>query len=124
MDYKIIKYKLKKKKLESKINEILISRKKLYLSNISNSINKIKFISEIITELIDDKQTQTHTKQSESNSVLVPNIIYIIVSGIYASGKSTLISELENFFGESNILAKINLSKKEEISLIEGVKKN
>lgn len=108
MDCKIIKYKLKKKKLENKINKILVSNKKLYLANIVNSINKIKFIPDVVEKLIEKNQD---------------NIIYIIVTGIYASGKSTLISELENFFGESNILSKINITKIEEFEIIKNFKK-
>jgi hypothetical protein len=115
MDDKIIKYKSKKKKLENKLFDILDEKKKIYLAKILFSINKIKYI-ENLNQFLKIKKTQNNQYDNEKK--------FIVVSGIYGSGKSTLIKHLENYFGQTEIVAKIHLQKQKDIEIFNELFKN
>lgn len=107
MDAKIIKYKLKKNKLEEKIIDMLNLKKESYENQIINS-NDNHIITENIENfffnLISNKSTQSgQSTQSDQSSQLV-----IIVFGSYSVGKTTFISHLENYIKmlEMNLINK------------------
>ena len=81
MDYKnkIIKYKLKKIKIENKINNLIVNKKKSHQKFIDKTIANIKNLPDIINQI----------KNSEQKK-------YIIVTGTYGVGKSTIIKILQN----------------------------
>lgn len=84
MDKKIIKYKLKKNKLEEKIIDILNLKNEYYENEIINSNN-----NEIITEGVENFFHNLKLNQKEH--------LVIIVFGSYSVGKTTFILHLENY---------------------------
>lgn len=88
MDKKILKYKSKKNKLENEILEILNIKKENHENEIVNSNNENHVIIEFIENYLNELKLDN--KQGEKK-------IIIIVSGNYSVGKSTFISNLENY---------------------------
>lgn len=87
MDKKILKYKTKKNKLENEILEVLNRKKENYENDIANSNNNrviVEFIENFLNEL---KLSYEHYNKK----------IIIIVSGNYSVGKTTFVSNLENY---------------------------
>lgn len=101
MDKKIIKYKLKKNKLEEKVIDILNLKKEYYENEIINSND-----NEIITKGVENFFQNLKSNQKEH--------LLIIVFGSYLAGKSTFISHLENYI---KIVAK-NLIQKYHDDLV------
>ena len=97
MDKKIIKYKLKKNKLEEKITDVLNLKKEYYENEIINSND-----NKIITDGVENYFHNLKSKQQE--------YLVIIVFGSYSVGKTTFISHLENYI---NMVAE-NLTKKKD----------
>lgn len=123
MDNKIIKYKLKKNKMENKIYNILHKKKKEYNDTILRSIVKMDFVCEIIDNIIKLNNNNKIQDQDQDEISLSKKEI-IIITGIYGVGKSTMINHLENFFGESNIKSKINIKNIDEINIINNILSN
>lgn len=105
MDKKIIKYKLKKNKLEEKIIDMLNLKKEYYENEIINSND-----NEIITEGVENFFQNLKSNKKEY-SVLV-----IIVFGSYSVGKTTFISHLENYI---KIVSENSTKKKEYMDLVQ-----
>lgn len=104
MDKKIIKYKLKKDKLEEKIIDMLNLKKEYYENDIINSND-----NEIITNGVENffqKLKSNPEKQTE---------MIIVIFGSYSVGKTTFISHLENYI---KIVAK-SLTKKDHVDLVQ-----
>ena len=101
MDKKILKYKLKKNKLENNILNILDIKKANYENDIVNSNN-----NQLIIEKIENFLNLL--KSSKSSKLL------FIVSGIYSVGKTTFINHLEKYILKlSNII--LNVQNTEEM---------
>lgn len=96
MDKKIIKYKLKKNKLEEKIIDVLNLKKEYYENEIINSNDN---------KIMDGVENYFHNLNTEQKEHLV-----IVVFGSYSVGKTTFISHLENYI---NMVAE-NLTKKKD----------
>lgn len=104
MEYrnKIIKYKLKKIKIENKINELVTKKKNSYLKFIDKiTATNISIFSEIINKL----------KNNENNEK-----IYVVVTGIYGVGKSTIIKLLEKIFEQNNTYFNFNENNIEKLT--------
>ena len=95
MDKKIIKYKLKKNKLEEKITDVLNLKKEYYENETINSND-----NKIITDGVENYYQNLKSKQKEH--------LVIVVFGSYSVGKTTFISHLENYI---NMVSE-NLTKK------------
>lgn len=104
MDEKINKYKLKKNKIENKINELLKEKQNNnteYLKNI--------YDNEIFNIINNCEQTQ--------------NILILIVTGIYSSGKTTFINNLEYYYKNFiEIITKINIKNNDDLILLTNFK--
>jgi hypothetical protein len=97
MDKKILKYKVKKNKLENDINNILNIKKTNYENEVVNSNNNKQIVEEI-------EKYFSLIKSSEHKSKLL-----IIIGGIYSVGKTTFINHLQNYIiklSENTILIK------------------
>lgn len=103
MDKKIIKYKLKKNKLEEKIIDMLNLKKEYYENEIINSND-----NEIITEGVENF---FHNLESNKEEHLI-----IIVFGSYLVGKTTFISYLENYI---KTVAENSTKKKDYLDLVQ-----
>jgi hypothetical protein len=88
MDKKILKYKTKKNKLENEILEILNIKKENY----ENELVNLNTENHIIIDFIDN-----YLNELKFNNKLIEKKIIITVSGNYSVGKSTFISNLENY---------------------------
>ena len=104
MDKKIVKYKLKKNKLEEKIIDMLNLKKEYYENEIINS-NDNKFITEGVENFF-------HNFKLNQDEQLV---MIIVVFGSYSVGKTTFISHLDNYI---KIVEK-NLTKKNHKNLVQ-----
>lgn len=103
MEYrnKIIKYKLKNIKMENKIHDLVIKKKNLYLKFIDKTIANISIISDIMNQLENNQKSQE---------------IYIIVTGIYGVGKSSIVKILINLLGNKiNLNLNLNENNYEQI---------
>lgn len=130
MDKKILKYKNKKNKLENEIQRLLKIKKEKHENEIiisNNNIVIIEFVEKFLNEL------------KLNNEQCIKKLI-IIVSGNYSVGKSTFISNLENYilkisenilnFQKTNIIENIsfenilfeNISFEDKISEIHNNK--
>jgi len=87
MDKKIIKYKTKKNKLENEILELLNRKKENYENDIANSNN-----NHMIVEFIKNYLNELKSGDENNNKKII-----IIVSGNYSVGKTTFVSNLENY---------------------------
>ena len=87
MDKKILKYKTKKNKLENEILELLNRKKENYENDIANSNN-----NHMIVEFIKNFLNELKSSNDDNNKKII-----IIVSGNYSVGKTTFISNLENY---------------------------
>lgn len=105
MDKKIIKYKLKKNKLEEKIIDMLNLKKEYYENDIINSND-----NEIITEGVENFFQKLKSNQKEHL------VMVIVVFGSYSVGKTTFISHLENYI---KIVAKSLTKKKDYEDLVQ-----
>lgn len=103
MDKKIIKYKLKKNKLEEKIIDMLNLKKEYYENDIINSND-----NETITDGVENFFQKIKSNQKEQ--------LVIIVFGSYSVGKTTFISHLENYI---KIVAKNLTKKKDYVDLVQ-----
>lgn len=88
MDKKILKYKTKKNKLENEILKIFNIKKENYENEIVNSNTENHIIIEFI---------ENYLNELKLNNEQIEKKIIIIVSGNYSVGKSTFISDLENY---------------------------
>jgi hypothetical protein len=107
MDKKIIKYKLKKNKLEEKINNFLKIKKELYENEILNSNNN-DLITSSVENFFNVLKQNNQNNPNNPNNLNNQNQIFIIVFGSYSVGKTTFINHLENYIG---ILEKITFNK-------------
>lgn len=105
MDKKIIKYKLKKNKLEEKIIDMLNLKKEYYENDIINSND-----NKIITEGVENFFQKLKSNQEEQLEMV------IVVFGSYSVGKTTFISHLENYI---KIVAKSLTKKKDYEDLVQ-----
>lgn len=103
MDKKIIKYKLKKNKLEEKIIDMLNLKKEDYENKIINSND-----NQIITDKVENFFNNIKFNNKEQ--------LVIIVYGLYSVGKTTFISHLENYI---RIMIINSTIKKTNIDLIQ-----
>lgn len=103
MDKKIIKYKLKKNKLEEKIIDMLNLKKEDYENKIINSND-----NQIITDKVENFFNNIKFNNKEQ--------LVIIVYGLYSVGKTTFISHLENYI---RIMIINSTIKKKNIDLIQ-----
>lgn len=109
MDKKILKYKVKKNKLENKLMDILMTKKTNYENDIINSNNNSNIINKIENFLnILELSESIELKQ-----------LFIVVKGDYSVGKSTFISHLKNYITKmskiilsQNTLLKLNIQFK------------
>jgi hypothetical protein len=105
MDKKIIKYKLKKNKLEEKIIDMLNLKKEYYENDIINSND-----NETITEGVENFFQKLKSNQEEQS------VMVIVIFGSYSVGKTTFISHLENYI---KIVAKNLTKKKDYVDLVQ-----
>ena len=118
LDNKILKYKIKKKKIYNKINDLIEKKKKENKDCIWKSFHKTHEFTEIINKVVIDEfnnfEKITTTKKN----------LFLIVTGFNFVGKSTFIDHLENYFGDSYTGTKINIKSKEELNIINLFKDN
>lgn len=105
MENKIIKYKLKKNKLEEKIINILKEKKTSYENEISKMNNKqnekiVLCIEDFFTNYVLDNSTQ----------------LIIIVSGFYSVGKNTFITNIEKYIN-SFLLPKYKIDENQNFDI-------
>lgn len=95
IDNKILKYKLKKKKLLQKITNTLEEKNKLN----TNLAKKIPFVKELIQI----------TKLNAKDNNVSGSYIFVIITGLYSVGKSSLVGQIEKIIGSEHTLEKINV---------------
>ena len=120
LDNKIIKYKLKKKKLINKINDLLIKKKKDNIDSITQTLNNTMIFSEIIKKIIAGNDTNNDIFNNDISNTN-NNFIFFIVVGFYSVGKSTLIEYIENLFGDTYTKSKLNIFNINDINIINNI---
>lgn len=115
LDNKILKYKLKKKKLTNKINELIEKKKKEKHDSIAKIFHKTHEFSDIINKIIMSDLNNLEDKENNNKNIL------IIVSGFECVGKSTFIEHLEKYFGISYTKLKVNIKDKEKLNTLDNL---
>lgn len=106
LDNKILKYKVKKNKIISKINELINKKNKENKELISKTLNKTKIFHDILNNII------------KSDNLSENNLIFLIITGFDSVGKSYLINNLENYFGDSYTKSIINIKSIDEFNIL------
>lgn len=112
-DNKIFKYKLKKKKMTNKINELIEKKKKKKQDIITKTLYKTQEFPHIINKLIIGDLDNSVINDYKKN-------IFIIVSGFECVGKSNFIEHLENYFGNFYTKSKINIKDKKDLNILDN----
>ena len=107
LDNKILKYKVKKKKMTNKIDQLIRKKKQEQHDTRTKIFNEQDVFSEIINQI-----TTGNTN------------IFIIVYGYNFVGKSMFIEYIEKYFGISNTILKSNIKLSEESNILDKIMDN
>jgi hypothetical protein len=107
LDNKILKYKVKKKKMANKIDQLIRKKKQEQYDTLTKIFNEQNVFSEIINQI-----TAGNTN------------IFIIVYGYNFVGKSIFIEHIEKYFGISNTILKSNIKLAEESNILDKIMDN
>lgn len=116
MNYKnkIIKYNFKINKITDKINKLLVEKKIENIKIIHKSINQLGFIQEILNEILNNNKIDNSNGEN----------IYIIITGIFGCGKTTLINNFKLFFGSDIINLIFSANEERDMDIIIEKNKN
>ena len=113
MNYKnkIIKYNFKINKITDTINKLLNEKKMENIKISHKCVNQINFIQENLNEIINNNSINNLKDNPNKEN------IYLIITGIFGCGKTTLIINLKLFFGSDIIKLIFSVNEEKDMDM-------